>query len=243
LANNQEAFAAQTFNLARLPILCPIRHGDFGLHISSNKLRICVMSKRQQPDAFRALMQIAQEQQGYFTTKQALEAGYADNTHPYHVRAGNWLRIQRGIYRLADLSPAEDGFTPAYLLWTRGRNGKPVGVLSHETALSYFRLGDFNPPKIHITVPADFRRNSPTPKAVVLHRDRLAPAEITLLRGMRICRVARALCDVVRNSPVALEECQLVAKEARRRGLILEGEIKAVKKHPKFAALGDKLFL
>lgn len=198
--------------------------------------------KRRQLNAFGALMQIAQEQQGYFTTKQAVEAGYADNTHPYHVRAGNWLRIQRGIYRLADLSPAEDGFTPVYLLWTRGRDEKPVGVLSHETALSYFQLGDFNPPKIHITVPSSFRRNSPTPKAVVLHRDRLAPAEITLLRGMRICRVARALCDVVHKTPVALEECQLAAKEARRRGMILDSEIETVKRHPKFAGIGDKLF-
>ena len=198
--------------------------------------------ERRQPNAFGALMQIAQEQQGYFTTRQAIEAGYADNIHPYHVRAGNWLRIRRGIYRLADLSPAEDGFTPVYLLWTRGRDEKPVGVLSHETALSYFQLGDFNPPKIHITVPPGFRRNSPTPKAVVLHRDRLAPAEITLLRSMRICRVARALCDVVHKTPVALEECQHVAREARRRGLILDGEIKAVKKHPQFAAIGAKLF-
>ena len=201
-----------------------------------------VMLKRRQPDAFGALMQIAQEQQGYFTTRQAVEAGYADNIHPYHVRAGNWQRIQRGIYRLADLSPAEDGFTPAYLLWTSGRDEKPVGVLSHETAISYFQLGDFNPPKIHIIVPPSFRRNSRTPKAVVLHRNRLAPAEITLLRGMRICRVARALCDVVHETPVVLEECQLVVREARRRGLILDNEIRAVKKLPQFAALGDKLF-
>jgi predicted transcriptional regulator of viral defense system len=200
------------------------------------------MLKRRQPGAFGALMRIAQEQQGYFTTRQAVEAGYADNTHPYHVRAGNWQRVQRGIYRLADLSPAEDGFTPVYLLWTRGRDGKSVGVLSHETALSYFQLGDFNPPKVHITVPPGFRRNSPTPKAVVLHRGVLVPAEITLLRGLRICRVARALCDVVHETPVALEECQLVAREARQRGLILDGEIEAVKKHPKFAAIGDKLF-
>jgi len=187
-------------------------------------------------------MQIAQEQQGYFTTRQAVEAGYADNTHSYHVRAGNWRRIQRGIYRLADLSPAEDGFTPAYLLWTRGRDDHPIGVLSHETALSYFQLGDFNPPEIHLTVPPSFRRNSPSPKAVVLHRNRLAPAEITLLRGMRICRVARALCDVVHETPFALEECQLAGREARRRGLILDGEIEAVKKHPQFAAIGNKLF-
>ena len=55
------------------------------------------MSKRRQPDPFNALMQIAQEQQGYFTTKQAIESGSADNTHPYHVRTGNWESIQRGI--------------------------------------------------------------------------------------------------------------------------------------------------
>jgi predicted transcriptional regulator of viral defense system len=200
------------------------------------------MSKRRQPDPFNALMQIAQEQQGYFTTKQAIESGYADNTHPYHVRTGNWERIQRGIYRLVHLSPPEDGRTPAFLLWTRGRYDQPVGVLSHETALSYFNLGDFNPAKVHITVPVGFRRNSPPPKTVVLHRNTLSAAEITLMRGMRICRAVRALCDVADKTPVALEEYQLVAKEAIRQGLILENEIKAVKANPKFAAVAKKLF-
>ena len=109
------------------------------------------MTKRPHPAPFGALMQTAQEQQGYFTTKQAIEAGYADNTHPYHVRTGNWERIQRGIYRLSHLSPPEDGLTPAFLLWTRGRDGQPIGVLSYETALSYFNLGDFNPAKVHLT--------------------------------------------------------------------------------------------
>ncbi len=32
------------------------------------------------PAPFHALMQIAQERQGYFTTKQAIASGYADNT-------------------------------------------------------------------------------------------------------------------------------------------------------------------
>ena len=200
------------------------------------------MSKRRQPDPFNALMQIAQDQQGYFTTKQAIESGYADNTHPYHVRTGNWERIQRGIYRLAHLTPPEDGRTPAFLLWTRGRNGQPVGVLSHETALSYFNLGDFNPAKVHITVPVGFRRNSPTPRTVVLHRAALAPAEITLMRGMRICRAARALCDVADKTPVALEECRLAARDAIQQGLVLESEIKVAKTNPKSAAVAKKLF-
>jgi predicted transcriptional regulator of viral defense system len=200
------------------------------------------MPKRRQPDPFNSLMQIAQEQQGYFTTKQAIESGYSDNTHPYHVRSGNWERIQRGIYRLVHLSPPEDGRTPAFLLWTRGRHDQAVGVLSHETALSYFNLGDFNPAKVHITVPVGFRRNTPPPRTVVLHRETLAPSEITLLRGMRICRAARALCNVAAKNPVALEECRLVAKDAIRQGLILESEIKAAKANPKFSAIAKKLF-
>jgi predicted transcriptional regulator of viral defense system len=200
------------------------------------------MRKRRKIDPFSALMEIAQAQQGYFTTRQAIAAGYADNTHTYHVRTGNWERIQRGIYRLTHLSPAEDGLTPAYLLWTRGRDDKSVGVLSHETALSYFDLGDFNPSKIHLTVPASFRRNSQPPKSVVLHHATITPVEITLMRGMPICRATRALCDVVLKNILAQEECRRLAKEARRRGLILDGEIKAARANPEFSAIAGKLF-
>lgn len=200
------------------------------------------MRKQRKIDPFSALMEIAQAQQGYFTTRQAVAAGYADNTHTYHVRTGNWVRVQRGIYRLVHLSPAEDGLTPAYLLWTRGRDDMPVGVLSHETALSYFDLGDFNPPKVHFTVPVGFRRNSQPPKAVVFHHSTLTPAETTLIRGMPICRVARALCDVVLINVLALEECRRLVKEARRRGLVLDSEIAAAKANPKFSAMAGKLF-
>ncbi|MEI7807652.1 MAG: hypothetical protein WCJ07_04100 [Verrucomicrobiota bacterium] len=91
-------------------------------------------------------------------------------------------------------------------------------------------------------MPAGFRRNSQPPKAVVIHRATLTPAEITLLRGMPICRVTRALCDVVQKNNLALEECRRLVKEARRQGMILESEIEAAKKNPKFAAIAGKLF-
>ena len=115
-------------------------------------------------------------------------------------------------------------------------------MLSHETALSYFDLGDFNPPKVHLTVPVGFRRNSQPPKAVVLHKAEITPAEITLLRGMPICRVSRALCDVVLKNVLAQEECRVLVREARRRGLILESEIQAAKVNPRFSAIAGKLF-
>ena len=187
------------------------------------------MVKKNNP--FAALMTMAQDQQGYFTTKQAIEAGYADNTHPYHVRAGNWERVWRGIYWMTHLPTPEDGEMMLWLLWSRGRDEKPMAAMSHQTALSLFELGDFNPAKIHMTVPPKFRRNSRHPKAVMLHHAEFAPAELTHLRGLAVCRPLRALFDVASNHPDTVEDLRPIAAEARRRGLIAEREISAMKKN------------
>ena len=187
------------------------------------------MSKENDP--FAVLMNIAHDQQGYFTTKQTIEAGYADNTHPYHVRVGNWERVRRGIYRMAHLPAPEDGEMMAWLLWSRGRDEKPVAVVSHQTALSLFELGDFNPAKIHLIVPPGFRRNSPPPKAVVLHWADLPSAELTHVRGLTVCRPLRALRDLANANPDSVGDLRPVAVEARRRGLITKQDISAMKRY------------
>jgi hypothetical protein len=56
----------------------------------------------------RKLLKLAQRQHGCFTAAQALEIGYADSVHLYHVKNGEWIRVFRGVYRLAE-APA----TPA----------------------------------------------------------------------------------------------------------------------------------
>ncbi len=198
------------------------------------------MAKKSDP--FAALMMIAQDQQGYFTTKQAIEAGYADNTHPYHVRAGNWERVWRGIYRTPHLPLPEDGEMMIWLLWARDREEKPQAALSHQTALSLFELGDFNPVKIHMIVLPKFRRNSRPPKTVMLHRTPLASAEFTHLRGLTVCRPLRALCDMAGSHPDMAGDLQPIAAEARRRGLIAEREVSAMKKNESTRKLIVSLF-
>src|ERR1035438_4899961 len=114
-------------------------------------------------EAARRLFEIADGQQGFFTAKQAKEAGFAENTHPYHVKVGNWIREHRGIYRLT-LYPFTDRPELAlWALWSRNRNEVIEGVYSHQTALTIYELSDLNPSKIHMTVPAHFRRNSEIP--------------------------------------------------------------------------------
>jgi hypothetical protein len=54
----------------------------------------------------QALYEVAAEQGGYFTAAQAREAGYAYSQQHYHRSRGNWLPIDRGIFRLnASISP------------------------------------------------------------------------------------------------------------------------------------------
>ena len=118
---------------------------------------------RSHKDATRRLFEVAEEQQGFFTTKQAKAAGFAENTHPYHVQIGNWIREYRGIYRLA-LFPAPDRpDLVLWSLWSRNRREVIEGVFSDQTALSLHELSDLNPAKLHMTVPKRFRRNSDIP--------------------------------------------------------------------------------
>lgn len=145
------------------------------------------------------------------------------------MRAGNWERVWRGIYRMEHLPPPEDGEMMLWLLWSRGRGEKPLGALSHQTAISLFELGDFNPAKVHMIVPPTFRRNSRLPKAVVLHRAKLAPADVICLRGLTVCRPLRALCDLASTHPDAVGDLQPIAVEARRRGLLTEHDLTEVK--------------
>src|SRR5882757_3661596 len=73
-------------------------------------------------EASRRLFEIAEQQQGFFTTKQAKAAGFAQNTHPYHVQVGNWIREHRGIYRLTLFPTTDRPELVLWALWSRNRN-------------------------------------------------------------------------------------------------------------------------
>jgi hypothetical protein len=70
------------------------------LHNTLNLFAVLCMPESP-TEALRRLYEVAEHQQGLFTTKQAKAAGRAENTRPYHVQAGNWIPEHRGIYRLA----------------------------------------------------------------------------------------------------------------------------------------------
>src|SRR3984957_9164508 len=117
-----------------------------------------------------ALFGVAEGQQGYFTAKQAAVAGYQLGSQAHHAKSGNWLRVERGIYRLAHFPQSSEEQLVIYALWSRNRAGETEGVYSHQTALSIHELSDANPARLHMTVPASFRRRAKAPEILALHR-------------------------------------------------------------------------
>lgn len=176
-------------------------------------------------EAARRLHEMAQSQQGFFTTKQAIRAGFSEKTHSYHVNARNWIREHRGIYRLADFPTPERPDLMLWYLWSQDRQEQPEGTYSHDTALSLHELSDIMPSKLHMTVPREFRRNSKIPEILVLHRANLDPSEVQEVHGVRVTRVLRTIIDLLRSGHVDRRQLKLAVDEAIRRGLIARGEI------------------
>lgn len=176
-------------------------------------------------EAAQRLREIAQSQQGFFTTKQAIRAGYAEKVHAYHVNAGNWVREHRGIYRLAAFLSAERPDLMLWYLWSRNRQEIPEGVYSHETALSLYELSDLMPAKLHMTVPREFRRNSKIPEILILHRANLDKSDIQEMHGVRVTRPLRTVVDLLQSGHVDRSQLKRAVDEAVRRGLIGRREI------------------
>jgi predicted transcriptional regulator of viral defense system len=175
--------------------------------------------------AFSALFEVAEGQQGYFTAKQAAAAGYQLGSQAHHAKSGNWVRVERGIYRLARFPQSDDEQLVIYALWSRNRVGEPEGVYSHQTALSIHELSDVNPAKLHMIVPPTFRRSAKVPRILVLHRASLTQKDIEQRQGFAVTRPLRAIADLVAAESVSRDIVEQALTEGRQRGLITIREV------------------
>jgi predicted transcriptional regulator of viral defense system len=182
-------------------------------------------------EAAKRLYEIAEAQEGFFTTKQAKAAGFAENTHPYHVQAGNWIHERRGIYRLSRFPRGERPDLMLWSLWSKNRGEAAQGVYSHQTALSLHDLSDVMPAKLHMTVPRSFRRNSKIPHVLVLHFADLPQSDIGAAHGVRVTNPMRTILDLLASGEVPLVTVRQAVREALRQGLIRRGEIAEARRH------------
>jgi predicted transcriptional regulator of viral defense system len=162
-------------------------------------------------DLRRRLYALAAEQSGYFTAAQAKRLGYSYPAQAHHVNAGNWLRVDRGIFRLSEWIPDIHDDLVRWTLWSKNR-----AVVSHETALGVYGVGEFEPPRVHLTVPTGFRMKD---DALALHKADLPDDDVVERTGFRITTLARSLVDVAAQSPDE-EQLARAIEDARSGGTV-----------------------
>ena len=179
--------------------------------------------------AFRKLYEAAEAQGGFFTARQALDAGYEDSVHPYQVRSGNWVREARGVYRLAQFPTPSRPDLLVWQLWSRNRQDERQGVFSHATALTLHDLSDVMPAKLDMTVPPRFRRMAAIPDVLRLHHARLGARDVQTIDGVRVTTPLRTLIDVIADGVIAPELQAQAVDQARRRGLIMRRHLETAR--------------
>lgn len=170
-------------------------------------------------DLSRGLHTIAYRQAGYFSAAQALAIGYSYQAQKHHVDAGNWLRIDRGVFRLPAWPAGPDDSYVRWTLWSRG-----ICVVSHATALAVHDLSDADPARIHLTVPAGFRGKT---EGAVLHHADLPDAEVEQRAGWRVTAPVRTLLDIA-ASDISQEIVDGAVTEARERGLVTARRLRSL---------------
>ena len=164
-----------------------------------------------------SLFAVAESQQGYFTSAEAKSLGYDYPLQFFHVKRGNWVRVDHGIYRLKKFPAARHEDLIRWWLWSRKK-----AVISHHTAAALYDLGELLPAKIHLTVPLNFRK-SPA-ESLALHKATLSEFEVEKRDGFPVTRPLRTILDLAR-SHIDDQRLAAVARDAIRKGLASRGEI------------------
>lgn len=162
-------------------------------------------------DLRRSLDALAFRQAGYFTAAQAKQIGYSYQAQKYHVDTGNWVRIDRGLFRLPEWPSAADDQFVRWTLWSTLR-----AVISHDTALRVHDLSDVDPARVHLTVPTGFRARDPL---VVTHRAELGDGDVEQRTGWRVTTPLRTLADVAAGQ-LSQEIIDAAVRDAVERGLV-----------------------
>ncbi|MDQ3162088.1 MAG: type IV toxin-antitoxin system AbiEi family antitoxin domain-containing protein [Actinomycetota bacterium] len=170
----------------------------------------------QRATTLETVADLAEDQWGLFTRRQAEAAGLAWTTISRLARTGGAERIAHGVYRLRGGPPAEQldlraawlQLAPELAAWDRGPE---TGLVSHRSAAALYGIGHL-PADVHeFTLPK--RRQSRRPD-VRLHRGQTDEGWIRL-RGLLVTLPSRIAADLLaeRDDPQAVG--QLIADALR----------------------------
>lgn len=181
------------------------------------------MQDQSRNDRREQLFELADAQGGYFTAAQARILGYLKQYQQHHRETGAWQGVTRGVFRLRDYPQTDYEQLVQLTLWSHNRQGQAQAVVSHETALRFYELSDVQPDKVHLTVPASFRKVPPA--FAVLHKGRLDPYDVQAFNGFSVTKPLRTLLNVA-QSHLSPEHLGTATAQALQRGLVRRKALK-----------------
>lgn len=150
------------------------------------------------------------DQAGYFTSAQALEVGYSYQAQKYHADRGNWVRVDRGLYRIPYWPSSRDDSFIRWSLWSGSR-----AVVSHQSAAAVHELSDLDPARVHLTVGPGFHRRD---AAIVLHVADLTDSDVERRGTWSVTTPVRTLLDIADDDTTAQEHVEQAVVDALRLG-------------------------
>ncbi|GAA4507600.1 type IV toxin-antitoxin system AbiEi family antitoxin domain-containing protein [Nonomuraea ferruginea] len=166
----------------------------------------------------------AARQQGFLTRAQLARLGVDDGELDRLREAGLLTELDHGVYQHAASSVAlKYGYSYAAWLalapdrfrWERPQTATDDAVLSHESAARLLGLGALAVPRTIFTAPAEL----PAPRATIIHVERLAAADVTVVEGIPVTTPFRTILDLMRGF-TDHDDFGRALQEAVRRDLV-----------------------
>jgi len=167
------------------------------------------------PD-FNRLYQLAEAQAGYFTAKQAHDAGYSRERLSDLTTRDKFIRVQQGIYRLPHFPASR--FEDLFIAQMRAG---PNSARSHDSAMAVYDLSDVLPAEIHVIMPRTGWRGR---DGIRLHTINFKIDEITQREGLPITTPSRTIADVIANG-LGSDRGRQTVEEAMNRGLVTRTQL------------------
>ena len=162
------------------------------------------------PD-YDTLYKIVEDQGGYFTAAQARDVGFSWERLSNNVKVGQFERVSRGVYRFVKFPNSR--YEDLFIAWLRAG---PESVISHESALSVYKLSDIIPSEIHVIVPRTASRRR---KGIKYHTNRLSENDVTRREGLPITTLPRTLADLA-TSGTAEEQIVMGIRDGLEKGIV-----------------------
>ena len=139
------------------------------------------------------LREIALDQHGFVTARQAEGEGINPIELVKLTSRGRLERAARGVYRVPQVPGSRWDNWALAVLWT----GVPEACLSHDTALAAWDISDINPDHIQLTLPKGTRLRRAGGERFVLHYANLDSRQRTWFEQIPITDVPTTIADCI----------------------------------------------